>query len=962
MRVDGQMIPIATPAASSATSCASCAPATPSFKDALNYSTAGESGMTAAVASRTGTGAGAGATRSNAGSLEQTHAAADDARADGESVPAAESMPVTNAGAGDKSKAGSGNGSASSRMSGRAASANACGPSAKQSAGGIQAGGLPGHKAETNLVVANARVNASPKASTQTHTGVVSGLASARAPALPLAIPANLTASTALPALAPAALPVAMSASVSKAVARASGDSTNEISVNVPSPAAADASTLSVALGSNERVAGLHAGPAIVTSAVAQSSPPAMTGFGSPTNSPGENILEKPTRPVVSAGEHAAITSDARANGLPGAVFVSHVYAGDAVVGRDTPAGAAQISTLQSQGAGPGAELVGNVPGNVPTLSAAAGVATALSSGSLPVPNFVPTSVPTSVPPPVPTSVPTSVPAAAPLSVQTSVTSDPPVISVPGSATPSVGNPVPSLFSGSLAAPLPQRTGTHSLPVPESVRVAVSSSAESAEYARGAVKAGLVGEAANAEMRGNAVSEPVIPRAALAGASRPGVDAAPRESAPLPANVGTSFSSPVSSPPDAIPSRVVPDLAPTAAAKVAGVASGFELESSEIRGLNVADAAPIAQSPPAAPKESKQGAPSNSDAPKTIISSLVESMSVVRKAASAPVASTGQTPAEGTDGTVAERNDPAAAAPPAILGGDAAAITNAPTNNPAGSTNPMAGAAPTVNANASSSGRGDAADAKSGSGVVQGSPASAEAPGPGIDSEKSPASNGPAAAAQTSMGHEGAGGGSVAPPATPVPVANPSFSPSSSPALERPGTAAELPSAHQALDSAPIASPNEPAAMRGAQLPADSPGSDAAVLQMHMGVHTSAFGNVEIHTVVEQSQVGVSIHGDREVARWFNSEVGGLEAGLKSQHLNLTGVDFSSNRSGVQTATSFQQGQPRQNFSQNPGTNGGALPANAAKAESEPETETETETVSVALSSGLKGTRVSILV
>ena len=148
--------------------------------------------------------------------------------------------------------------------------------------------------------------------------------------------------------------------------------------------------------------------------------------------------------------------------------------------------------------------------------------------------------------------------------------------------------------------------------------------------------------------------------------------------------------------------------------------------------------------------------------------------------------------------------------------------------------------------------------------------------------------------------------------------------------------------------------------MRGAQLPADSPGSDAAVLQMHMGVHTSAFGNVEIHTVVEQSQVGVSIHGDREVARWFNSEVGGLEAGLKSQHLNLTGVDFSSNRSGVQTATSFQQGQPRQNFSQNPGTNGGALPANAAKAESEPET--ETETVSVALSTGVTGTRVSILV
>jgi len=89
---------------------------------------------------------------------------------------------------------------------------------------------------------------------------------------------------------------------------------------------------------------------------------------------------------------------------------------------------------------------------------------------------------------------------------------------------------------------------------------------------------------------------------------------------------------------------------------------------------------------------------------------------------------------------------------------------------------------------------------------------------------------------------------------------------------------------------------------------------------MHLGIHTNAFGNIEIHTVVEQSQVGVSIHGDRDLARWFNSEVGGLETGLKGQHLNLAGVNFSSNRSGVQTATSFQHGHPRQNFPQNAGS------------------------------------------
>ncbi|MGC2560135.1 MAG: hypothetical protein WA389_15015 [Terriglobales bacterium] len=155
--------------------------------------------------------------------------------------------------------------------------------------------------------------------------------------------------------------------------------------------------------------------------------------------------------------------------------------------------------------------------------------------------------------------------------------------------------------------------------------------------------------------------------------------------------------------------------------------------------------------------------------------------------------------------------------------------------------------------------------------------------------------------------------------------------PSPVPSGADPGTAGksaastELPLAHQMLDSAPVADVADPAIASAAHLT-----TDPAALQMHLGIHTSAFGNVEIHTVIEQSQVGVAIHGDRDLARWFSSEVGGLETGLKGQHLNLTGVDFSSNRSGVQTATGFQQGQPRQNFSQDSGTSAGAAPVAAA--------------------------------
>jgi len=146
---------------------------------------------------------------------------------------------------------------------------------------------------------------------------------------------------------------------------------------------------------------------------------------------------------------------------------------------------------------------------------------------------------------------------------------------------------------------------------------------------------------------------------------------------------------------------------------------------------------------------------------------------------------------------------------------------------------------------------------------------------------------------------------------------------------QKSGPTAELPPAHQMLDSTP-AGVSAPAAtgMVAHQVP------DLGALQMQVGVHTSAFGNVEVHTVIEQTQVGISIHGDHELARWFNSEVGGLETGLKNQHLSLTGVDFSSDRSSMQSASSFQHGQPRQSFSQSPGSHSPSLQAASPGSES----------------------------
>jgi hypothetical protein len=145
--------------------------------------------------------------------------------------------------------------------------------------------------------------------------------------------------------------------------------------------------------------------------------------------------------------------------------------------------------------------------------------------------------------------------------------------------------------------------------------------------------------------------------------------------------------------------------------------------------------------------------------------------------------------------------------------------------------------------------------------------------------------------------------------------------PSSAPAPQvESGVVPTLPQTHQMLDSAPAVLPGSATTSGAPNSAAEAQLNDQVNAQMHVGVRTDAFGAVEIHTVVQQSQVGITVHADRDIARWFSSEVPGLESGLNHSHLNLTGVNFDSGRSGVQTASSFQQGQPRQHFPETPGS------------------------------------------
>ncbi len=124
--------------------------------------------------------------------------------------------------------------------------------------------------------------------------------------------------------------------------------------------------------------------------------------------------------------------------------------------------------------------------------------------------------------------------------------------------------------------------------------------------------------------------------------------------------------------------------------------------------------------------------------------------------------------------------------------------------------------------------------------------------------------------------------------------------PTSTPTSQDASTS-EMPQPHQVLDAAPPATapPAPPMNIR--------PDVQTTV-QMHLGIRTDAFGSVEIHTVVQQSQVGITIHADHDLSRWFGPEVSSLESGLNQHHFDLTAVDFNNGHSSAHTESGFQRG------------------------------------------------------
>ncbi len=69
--------------------------------------------------------------------------------------------------------------------------------------------------------------------------------------------------------------------------------------------------------------------------------------------------------------------------------------------------------------------------------------------------------------------------------------------------------------------------------------------------------------------------------------------------------------------------------------------------------------------------------------------------------------------------------------------------------------------------------------------------------------------------------------------------------------------------------------------------------SKAAQSEMHIGLNTSAFGNVEVHTIVRANEVGVLIGSEKgDLRSMLANDIPGIANTLQQQNLRLNQVNF----------------------------------------------------------------------
>ncbi len=179
-------------------------------------------------------------------------------------------------------------------------------------------------------------------------------------------------------------------------------------------------------------------------------------------------------------------------------------------------------------------------------------------------------------------------------------------------------------------------------------------------------------------------------------------------------------------------------------------------------------------------------------------------------------------------------------------------------------------------------------------------PPGANPPAPGSfgSNSQAPISPGPGGLAAAASGAAAPSAGTISTNATGPAVAQIAPTPTgeaSAPALPVP--------------SAPNASPGLVPADAQAQTPPNPVQSarivnNATQAEMHIGLRTQTFGNVEVRTQVRESQVGVTVSSERgDLRSMLTPEVGSLQATLRHQDLRFDNINFQTHSFGGGDAT-----------------------------------------------------------
>jgi len=83
--------------------------------------------------------------------------------------------------------------------------------------------------------------------------------------------------------------------------------------------------------------------------------------------------------------------------------------------------------------------------------------------------------------------------------------------------------------------------------------------------------------------------------------------------------------------------------------------------------------------------------------------------------------------------------------------------------------------------------------------------------------------------------------------------------------------------------------------------------------EMHLDVRTSVFGDVQLHTVIRDTQVGVTVGSEKgDLSTYLNAELPGMQKNLQAQSLRFDGIQFLGN--GIGGGNPGESNSRSQNF------------------------------------------------